>query len=333
MSRWTGWSPRRGPSRCGGTRSCARESGQPIRTPSSISTKKPSGNGSELRPRDRHSAVHSHSGAARHHAEHDEQRSDVAAHEPADAACAAGSRRRRCRGGADSGRLKRADTLCHHYPAWRHWSGRTGIASLISRNPRLQRLSDNQPMFRSTRFIHPCLALVFGLCGMQEVAVTAEDQPALPAEIRETEPAPAPAPAPAAPAPEVRPSADQPVPPIAHQLITHEGQIINADEVQEPDLADLPLSNAARVRLDERATPSCRSAASTVMPPPAHSMAAASLWGRWLHHHQLPCGGPGRVLYPRAYRLEYVTRTAAPVACRSMPSTCATTWPRCAPKT
>src|SRR5262245_61200701 len=38
--------------------------------------------------------------------------------------------------------------------------------------------------------------------------------------------------------------------PAGTRVVTQEGQVIAAEEVEEPDLAELPLSNAARVRLD-----------------------------------------------------------------------------------
>ncbi len=38
--------------------------------------------------------------------------------------------------------------------------------------------------------------------------------------------------------------------PVGAHVVTEEGQVIAAEDVEEPDLAELPLSNAARVRLD-----------------------------------------------------------------------------------
>src|SRR5690606_10675445 len=43
---------------------------------------------------------------------------------------------------------------------------------------------------------------------------------------------------------------EPPAPAAPEQRITEEGELIRAEEVEEPDLAELPLSNAARVRLD-----------------------------------------------------------------------------------
>src|SRR6188474_807941 len=43
------------------------------------------------------------------------------------------------------------------------------------------------------------------------------------------------------------PRSQDPKAPVSDQLVTQEGQIIDAAEVQEPDLDDLPLSNSARV--------------------------------------------------------------------------------------
>jgi len=103
------------------------------------------------------------------------------------------------------------------------------------------------------------------------------------------------------------PRSQDPKAPVSDQLVTQEGQIIDAAEVQEPDLDDLPLSNSARVRLDEARD-------SVVQIRGFYGGATTSAF----HGSGFAVGADGfiitnyhvvseAVLYPRSYRLEYVT--------------------------
>ena len=103
------------------------------------------------------------------------------------------------------------------------------------------------------------------------------------------------------------PETDGPPPAVPEQRITEEGEVIRAEEVEEPDLAELPLSNAARVRLD-----SARD--SVVLVRGFFGAAATSAF----HGTGFAVGDEGfiitnyhvvseAVLHPRRYRLEYVT--------------------------
>jgi S1-C subfamily serine protease len=91
------------------------------------------------------------------------------------------------------------------------------------------------------------------------------------------------------------------------QRITEEGELIRAEEVEEPDLAELPLSNAARVRLDAARD-------SVVLVRGFYGDAASSAF----HGTGFAVGEEGfiitnyhvvaeAVLHPRRFRLEYLT--------------------------
>jgi len=116
-------------------------------------------------------------------------------------------------------------------------------------------------------------------------------------------------PPPAKPDSRAEPAAEpeQPKAPVSDQVVTQEGQIIDADEVQEPDLDDLPLSDTARVRLDAARD-------SIVQIRGFYRDANTSAF----HGSGFAVGTDGfivtnyhvvseAVLYPRSYRLEYVT--------------------------
>jgi serine protease Do len=108
--------------------------------------------------------------------------------------------------------------------------------------------------------------------------------------------------------PEQSPAGEQPPPAaVPEKIVTQEGEVIDAEEVEEPDLAELPLSNAARVRLD-----SARD--SVVLVRGFFGDAATSAF----HGTGFAVGQDGliitnyhvvseAVLHPRRYRLEYVT--------------------------
>lgn len=96
-------------------------------------------------------------------------------------------------------------------------------------------------------------------------------------------------------------------PPAPEQVITQEGEVIPADVVEEPDLAELPVSNAARVRLDQARD-------SIVKIRGFFGNAETSAF----HGSGFAVGGDGlivtnyhvvseAVLHPQRYRLEYVT--------------------------
>lgn len=100
---------------------------------------------------------------------------------------------------------------------------------------------------------------------------------------------------------------EEPKAPVSDQVVTQEGQIIDAAEVQEPDLEELPLSDTARVRLDAARD-------SIVQIRGFYRDASTSAF----HGSGFAVGGDGfivtnyhvvseAVLYPRSYRLEYVT--------------------------
>ncbi len=91
------------------------------------------------------------------------------------------------------------------------------------------------------------------------------------------------------------------------RLVTQEGQVIAAAEVEEPDLAELPLSNAARVRLD-------RARDSVVQIRGFFGAAQSSAF----HGSGFAVGDDGFIvtnyhvvsealLHPQRYRLEYLT--------------------------
>jgi S1-C subfamily serine protease len=104
------------------------------------------------------------------------------------------------------------------------------------------------------------------------------------------------------------PSAEEPpAGPVREQIVTQEGDVISTEEVEEPDLAELPLSNAARVRLD-----SARE--SVVLVRGFFGAAASSAF----HGTGFAVGEDGFiitnyhvvsevVMHPRRYRLEYLT--------------------------
>lgn len=94
---------------------------------------------------------------------------------------------------------------------------------------------------------------------------------------------------------------------VAQQVVTQEGQVIDAGEVEQPDLAELPLSNAARVRLD-RARDSVvqiRGFFGEARTSAFHGSAFAVGSGGFLvtNYHVVA----EAVLHPRRYRLEYLT--------------------------
>jgi S1-C subfamily serine protease len=102
------------------------------------------------------------------------------------------------------------------------------------------------------------------------------------------------------------PDADTP-PPAAAQVVTQEGQVIDAEDIEEPDLAELRLSNAARVRLD-------RARDSVVQIRGFFDAAGTSAF----HGSGFAVGPNGfiitnyhvvaeAVLHPHRYRLEYLT--------------------------
>jgi S1-C subfamily serine protease len=94
---------------------------------------------------------------------------------------------------------------------------------------------------------------------------------------------------------------------VGAHVVTEEGQVIAAEEVEQPDLAELPLSNAARVRLD-------RARESVVQIRGFFGAAQTSAF----HGSGFAVSGDGfiatnyhvvyeAVLHPQRYRLEYVT--------------------------
>lgn len=96
-------------------------------------------------------------------------------------------------------------------------------------------------------------------------------------------------------------------PAVPEQVVTQEGEVIPADVVEEPDLAELPVSNAARVRLD-------RARDSIVKIRGFFGNAETSAF----HGSGFAVGDDGlivtnyhvvseAVLHPQRYRLEYVT--------------------------
>lgn len=137
----------------------------------------------------------------------------------------------------------------------------------------------------STATLIRCVAAVLLSACLAGAAVTAEE----------------PAPGPAAEEPKAE------APPASPQIITEEGQVIPAAEVEEPDLAELPVSNAARVRLD-------RARDSIVQIRGFFGAARSSAF----HGSGFAVGDAGfivtnyhvvaeAVLHPRRIRLEYVT--------------------------
>jgi serine protease Do len=106
---------------------------------------------------------------------------------------------------------------------------------------------------------------------------------------------------------ELRPEPDPPPPGRPQQRITEEGELIRTEDVEEPDLAELPLSNAARVRLDAARD-------SVVLVRGFFGNAASSAF----HGTGFAVGNEGfivtnyhvvaeAVLHPRRFRLEYLT--------------------------
>jgi S1-C subfamily serine protease len=101
---------------------------------------------------------------------------------------------------------------------------------------------------------------------------------------------------------------DEPPPAaVPERIVTQEGEVIDAEEVEEPDLAELPLSNAARVRLD-------RARDSVVLVRGFFGGAATSAF----HGTGFAVGDAGfivtnyhvvseAVMHPKRYRLEYLT--------------------------
>jgi S1-C subfamily serine protease len=91
------------------------------------------------------------------------------------------------------------------------------------------------------------------------------------------------------------------------QVVTQEGQVIDAEEVEEPDLAELPLSNAARVRLD-RARDSVvqiRGFLGDAQTSAFHGSGFAVGDAGFIVTNYHVVAEP--VLHPRRYRLEYLT--------------------------
>jgi serine protease Do len=106
---------------------------------------------------------------------------------------------------------------------------------------------------------------------------------------------------------QVPPEDAEPGAPVREQIVTQEGEVISTEEVEEPDLAELPMSNAARVRLD-----SARE--SVVLVRGFFGAAASSAF----HGTGFAVGDEGfiitnyhvvseAVMHPRRYRLEYLT--------------------------
>lgn len=102
------------------------------------------------------------------------------------------------------------------------------------------------------------------------------------------------------------PEAEPPAVAAPEQRITEEGELIRTEEVEEPDLAELPLSNAARVRLDAARD-------SVVLVRGFFGDAASSAF----HGTGFAVGDQGfivtnyhvvseAVLHPRRFRLEYL---------------------------
>jgi hypothetical protein len=94
---------------------------------------------------------------------------------------------------------------------------------------------------------------------------------------------------------------------VPSQIVTQEGEVIDSGEVEEPDLAELPLSNAARVRLD-------RARDSVVLVRGFLGSAATGAF----HGTGFAVGDDGfiitnyhvvseAVLHPQRFRLEYLT--------------------------
>ncbi len=144
-------------------------------------------------------------------------------------------------------------------------------------------------------------------CALGGVAIAAEPAAPAPATAEAAEPSDAEA---ESPPPEEAPAdaAEPPPPPVAPvQRITEEGELIRSEEVEEPDLAELPLSNAARVRLDAARD-------SVVLVRGFFGDAASSAF----HGTGFAVGEDGfiitnyhvvseAVLHPRRFRLEYLT--------------------------
>jgi S1-C subfamily serine protease len=101
--------------------------------------------------------------------------------------------------------------------------------------------------------------------------------------------------------------ADAAPPPAAAQVVTQEGQIIDAGDIEEPDLAELPLSNAARVRLDHArdSVVQIRGFFDAAKTSAFHGSGFAVGAGDFIitNYHVVA----EAVLHPRRYRLEYLT--------------------------
>jgi S1-C subfamily serine protease len=96
-------------------------------------------------------------------------------------------------------------------------------------------------------------------------------------------------------------------PPAAAQVVTQEGQVIDAGDVEEPDLAELPLSNAARVRLDRarESVVQIRGFFDAARTAAFHGSGFAVGAGGFIvtNYHVVA----EAVLHPRRYRLEFLT--------------------------
>lgn len=112
-----------------------------------------------------------------------------------------------------------------------------------------------------------------------------------------------------APGRTVDPAAEAEPPPVAvrEQIVTQEGEVISTEEIEEPDLAELPMSNAARERMD-------RARDSVVLVRGYFGGAGTSAF----HGTGFAVGEDGfivtnyhvvseAVMHPRRYRLEYQT--------------------------
>jgi serine protease Do len=104
-----------------------------------------------------------------------------------------------------------------------------------------------------------------------------------------------------------KPQATLAPPPAAARVVTEEGQVIAAEEVEEPDLAELPLSNAARVRLDRArdAVVQIRGYFGSAQTSAFHGSGFAVGEDGFIvtNYHVVS----EAVLHPQRFRLEYVT--------------------------
>jgi S1-C subfamily serine protease len=157
----------------------------------------------------------------------------------------------------------------------------------------------------SSAFRHWSLACLALLLAGAVTGAEDEPEPLAQAETTETDTAGTEAATP----PESGQAGEEEPPPkaIPEKIVTQEGEVIDAGEVEEPDLAELPLSNAARVRLDDARS-------SIVLVRGFYGGAATSAF----HGTGFAVGDEGlivtnyhvvseAVLHAKRYRLEYVT--------------------------